>query len=158
MTTDLLTAEALRPEIELQGFELVDLQLAGSAARRLVRIRIDVPGGGSPGHGVTTDDCRRVSRALEQILEGQGAVGPAWTIEVSSPGIERPIRYVDHWRRYVGQQVKIKAAGVSGRQVATIVSVEGDDRVVVDISGQRQTLPLDTIKEATLVVDWSSFG
>ena len=77
------------------------------------------------------------------------------SLEVSSPGIERPIRWPEHWRRYVGSRVRIRAAGVSGRPVATIQDVPDEAHVTLDIErlGAR-TLALDDIKEATLVVDW----
>jgi ribosome maturation factor RimP len=64
VTPPLLTPDALRATVASLGFELVDVRVGGSSARRVVRIRIDVPGGGQPGLGVTSSDCQRVSRAL----------------------------------------------------------------------------------------------
>lgn len=158
MTDDLLAPTQLRGIIEELGFELVDVRASGPANRRLVRIRIDVPGGGRPGHGVSTDDCRVVSRALEQRIEAAGLVGPQWTMEVSSPGIERPIRFVEHWRRYVGRDVRLKAAGVAGTPTARIVAVPDDEHVEVAIGGESRTIALAAIKDATLVMDWSLYG
>lgn len=158
MTEDLLSPEALRSAVDELGYELVDVQAAGPASRRVIRIRIDVPGGGRPGAGVTTDDCQRVSRALEASLEEAGAVGPQYTLEVSSPGIERPVRFVEHWQRYVGREVRVKAAGITGRPTARIEAVPDDRHVELMIGGERRTLPLAAIREATLVVDWSALG
>ena len=158
MTDDPLSPEAFRAMVHELGFELVDLRAAGPASRRVIRLRIDVPGGGRPGAGVTTHDCQRVSRALEASLEATGAVGPEYTLEVSSPGIERPVRFVEHWRRYVGREVRLKAAGVSGRVTARIEAVPDDRHVELVIGGERRTLPLEAIREATLVVDWSALG
>jgi ribosome maturation factor RimP len=154
----LLEPLALAPAIAALGFELVDVRIAGTPARRVVRIRIDVPGGGRPGHGVTTDDCRRVSRELEAQLEAAGAVAAQWELEVSSPGIERPVRFAEHWRRYVGRSVRLKAEGVRGKATATIVAVPDDGHVALDLDGTTVTLPLEAIREATLVVDWSTIG
>jgi len=123
-----------------------------------VQVRMDVPGGGRPGHGVSSDDCRRVSRELEARLEGAGAVAAEWVLEVSSPGIERPVRFVSHWRRYVGRSVRLKAAGVKGKPTATIIAVPDDAHVALNIDGSVETLPLEAIREATLVVDWSTYG
>lgn len=158
VTADPLSPEALRAAVAGLGFELVDVRIAGPASRPVVRLRIDVPGGGRPGAGVTTDDCHRVSRALEASLEGAGAVGSSYVLEVSSPGIERPVRFVEHWRRYVGHDVRLKATGVSGRPVARIVAVPDDGHVELAIGAERRTLPLEAIREATLVVDWSTLG
>ena len=156
MTATPLTAEALRAAVSELGYELVDVQLTGPAARRVVKLRIDRPGGSTPGQGVTSDDCQRVSRAIERDLEGAGAVGPAWHLEVSSPGIERPVRFVEHWRRYVGRQVRLRARELGGTPVASIVAVPDDAHVTLNIGGSEKTMPLDAIREATLVVDWSS--
>lgn len=158
MTTVDLTPEALRAAVDDLGFELVDVRIAGSATRRIVRLRIDVPGGGSRGHGITSGDCERVSRALEQLLEGAGLVSASWTLEVSSPGIERPVRFVEHWRRYVGRTVRIKATGFSGSTIARIVAVPDELHVSLELGGAPVTLSLESIKEATLVVDWSTAG
>ncbi len=158
MTTTDLSPEALRAAVDDLGFELVDVRVAGSASGRIVRLRIDVPGGGRRGHGITSSDCELVSRALEQRLQAAGVVGPAWTLEVSSPGVERPIRFVEHWRRYVGRSIRIKAAGVAGRATARIVAVPDEVHVMLELGGATVTLPLDAIREATLVVDWSIAG
>lgn len=158
MTDDLLSPEALRAAVQELGYELVDVQATGPASRRVIRIRIDVPGGGRPGAGVTTDDCQRVSRALEGTLEATGAVESAYTLEVSSPGVERPVRFVEHWQRYVGREVRLRAAGVPGRPTARIVAVPDARQVELEIGGERRTLPLEAIREATLVVDWSALG
>jgi ribosome maturation factor RimP len=158
VTPPLLTPDVLRPTIAALGFELVDVRVGGSTSRRVVRIRIDVPGGGQPGHGVTSSDCQRVSRALEEALEAAGAVGPQWELEVSSPGIERPVRFLEHWQRYVGREIRLKAMGVPGVRTARIMAVPDAAHVTLDMGGETATLALEAIKEATLVHDWSRQG
>lgn len=158
MTADLPTPEALRATVARLGYELVDARVSGPGARPTIRLRIDVPGGGSPGAGVTTDDCARVSRALEAELESAGVVGPRYTIEVSSPGIERPVRFAEHWRRYTGREVRVKARGVAGTVTARIAGVPDDDHVDLVIDGVEQRISLDAVRQATLVVDWSALG
>lgn len=158
VSQSLLEPASLAAIVESLGFELVDVRLAGAGARRVARLRIDVPGGGTPGHGVTTDDCRRVSRELATRLEAAGEVAAQWELEVSSPGIERPVRFASHWRRYVGRAVRLKAAGVRGKATATIVGVPDDAHVALEMDGALVTLPLEAIREATLVVDWSTYG
>lgn len=158
MTPPLLTTDVLRETIAGLGFELVDVRVGGSTSKRVVRIRMDVPGGGRPGHGVTSSDCQHVSRTLEAALEAAGAVGPQWELEVSSPGIERPVRFPEHWQRYVGREVRLKAMGVPGVRKARIVAVPDAAHVTLDMGGETATLALETIREATLVHDWSRQG
>jgi len=148
------SAEALRAVIEPLGYELVEVERSGSPSSRQLRLRIDHLGGSVPGAGVTTDDCRRVSRALEDagVLAGDEA------LEVSSPGIERPVRFPDHWRRYVGREVRLKAAGVPGTVTARIAAVPDDQHVAVVIGQEHRTLPLEAVRRATLVVDWTAIG
>lgn len=145
----------LRDEVDRLGFELVDVRVGGPPHRRRLAVRIDRPGS-SPGAGVTSEDCTLVTRALlawfpaaqpGEVLEG---------IEVSSPGIERPVRWIEHWRRYIGSRVRIRATGVPGRRVGVIVAVPDATHVVVMVEdlGER-TLALDDIQEAVLVVDWT---
>lgn len=158
MTPPLLTTDVLRETIAGLGFELVDVRVGGSTSKRVIRIRMDVPGGGRPGHGVTSSDCQHVSRTLEAALEAAGAVGPQWELEVSSPGIERPVRFPEHWQRYVGREVRLKAMGVPGVRKARIVAVPDAAHVTLDMGGETATLALEAIREATLVHDWSRQG
>ncbi len=158
MSQDPLSLSALQQAIAELGFELVDAEIAGRADRRVIRLRIDLPGGSQPGAGVTTEDCQRVSRALEADWEARGVVGPNYALEVSSPGIERPVRFVEHWRRYIGHQVRFKATGLSGTRTGRIVGVPDDQQVELEMGTTRQVIALADIKRATLVVDWSAIG
>ncbi|HEX9893643.1 MAG TPA: ribosome maturation factor RimP [Gemmatimonadales bacterium] len=144
----------LRDEVARLGFELVDVRIGGPPHRRSVRLRIDRPGS-RPGAGVTSDDCALVSRALQAWFTSAEPRETVETMEVSSPGIERPIRWPEHWRRFVGSRVRVRVAGLAGRPVATIQDVPDDQHVILDLErlGPR-TLALDDIREATLVVDW----
>ena len=158
VTSNPLTPEALRAAVDELGYELVDVQISGPASRRAVRLRIDRPGGSLPGAGVTSDDCQRVSRAMERRLEESSVVAATWTLEVSSPGIERPLRFIEHWRRHVGRAVRLKATGVTGSPTAQVVAVPDDTHVTVAFGGDVLTLSLEAIREATLVVDWSTLS
>ncbi|HRP08596.1 MAG TPA: hypothetical protein PLL69_08910 [Gemmatimonadales bacterium] len=158
MNSDPMPIERLQQLVAGQGFELVDAEQVGPATRRVIRLRIDRAGGSEPGAGVTTEDCRQVSRLVEAELEREGAVGPRYELEVSSPGIERPVRFAGHWRRYLGRDVKLKAAGVKGIPVATIVGVPDDEHVELEIGGERRLMAMSEVRRATLVVDWSKLG
>jgi len=145
----------LRDQVARLGYELVDARLAGPRGRRSVRLRIDRPGS-LPGAGVTSEDCTLVTRALLRWFAEEVPEVAVDTFEVSSPGIERPVRWPEHWRRYVGQRVRVRAAGLPGRMVGVIREVPDEAQVVVEFEGiGPRTLAFADIAEATLVADWS---
>src|SRR5260370_40867700 len=111
--------EAFRTRLEALGFDLADLRIGGTPNRPLVQVRIDCP-----PRNVTVEDCSRVSRALEQWLDADGAgpLGNRYVLEVSSPGIERPVRWHRHWTQFVGRDVTVKLAGM-GRVRGSIGAV-----------------------------------
>jgi len=149
--------DPVRQQLAELGFELVDLRRSGSTQHPLLQVRIDRPDS-SPGHGVTAEDCVRVSRALERFLETRGAVGPRYVLQVSSPGLERPVVYPDHWRRFTGREVRIKGR-YSARSPAVILAVPDDDHVMLRFKdGIEAAVPLSDIKEATLLYDWGLGG
>ena len=83
------------------GYELVTVDWGGSKRRPLLRIRVDRPEE-APEVGITVDDCARVSRALEEHLEGKEAVPERYVLEVSSPGVDRPLVRPRDWQRFAG--------------------------------------------------------
>lgn len=158
--TDLLE-ERLVPHVRAfvaaMGYELADLRRRGSATRVILQVRIDRPDA-APGRGITVDECAEVSRALEAWLEDSGLVGPRYVLEVSSPGIERPLRWREHWVRFVGRDVRVRLAGI-GRVTATIVRVlEDRDAVELRIAGRDEVVSVElaSVANATLAVDWGS--
>jgi ribosome maturation factor RimP len=144
MLTDNLV-EAFRTRVEQLGFDLADLRIGGTPNRPLVQVRID-----SPPRNVTVEDCSRVSRALEQWLDAGGPLGNRYVLEVSSPGIERPVRWHRHWVQFVGRDVNVKLAGI-GRVRARIVSVPTAETVVLEPEGRPAVeYRLAELKEARL--------
>lgn len=140
------------------ALELVDVRQGGGAGRPVLRVRVDLPDA-RPGHGITLDQCAALSRSLEHALEEAGAVGPRYVLEVSSPGVERPVRWPEHWRRYRGRGVRVSAAGLGKRVTAVIADVPDDDHVVLRRpDGREVTVSLADVREATLVVDWTAIG
>ncbi|HEY2825759.1 MAG TPA: hypothetical protein VGI83_09460 [Gemmatimonadales bacterium] len=148
--------DEVRVRLGALGYELVDLRRGGSRTRVLIQLRIDRKDG-TPG-GVTVDDCAAVSRGLEPWLETVG-LGPRYVLEVSSPGIERPVRWREHWERFAGRDVHVRLRG-RGRIRATIVRFEpgaGAGAVVLRPRGEADevTVPLPEARDATLAVDWT---
>src|ERR1041384_1072437 len=104
--------EGLKREIETRvaalGFELVDLETAGAKTRPILRLRIDLPDGSTPGQGVTVADCARVSRDVESFLDERGEVGERYVLEVSSPGLERPLVKRGDYERFADKEVMVQ--------------------------------------------------
>jgi ribosome maturation factor RimP len=148
----------IRDHVAGLGFELVDLRRTGTIQRPILQVRVDRPDS-RPGQGVTAEDCAGISRSLERFLESRAMVGPRYVLEVSSPGLERPLRWPEHWRRFVGQRARVRAQALGGRRVVQIVAVPDDRHVVVrGDDGGETTLLLDEVAEANLVVDWGTIG
>jgi ribosome maturation factor RimP len=153
MSVDALLAP-IRDHIAGLGFELVDLRRVGTLQRPILQVRVDRPDS-RPGQGITADDCAGISRSLERFLESSAMVGPRYVLEVSSPGIERPLRWPAHWRRFVGQRARVRAEALGGgRREVEIVAVPDDGHVTLrPLDGAEVTLPLDGISEARLVAE-----
>ena len=157
MSADALLAP-IRDHVAGLGFELVDLRRTGTLQRPILQLRVDRPDS-RPGQGVTADDCAAISRSLERFLESRAMVGPRYVLEVSSPGLERPLRCPEHWRRFVGRQARIRAESLPGRSRFEILAVPDDERVVLRREdGSEITLPFEEIRDATLVADVELFG
>jgi ribosome maturation factor RimP len=157
-----MSADALlvpiRDHVAGLGFELVDLRRTGTLQRPILQVRVDRPDS-RPGQGVTADDCATISRSLERFLESRAMVGPRYVLEVSSPGLERPLRWPEHWRRFVGRRARVRGDQLSGRERVEIIGVLNDDQVVLRREdGSEVILALDQIREATLVSDLDAFG
>ena len=151
--------EGLEREIESRieglGFELVDLEHVGSKARPILRIRIDRP---ESDAGVTLDDCSRVSRELETYLDDNSQLGERYVLEVSSPGVERPLVKPRDYQRFAGKEVAIKtseAIGDLGKRVEGVLrGIDEKGVVALDVNGQTVEVPRDQIKKAHLVYRW----
>jgi ribosome maturation factor RimP len=157
MSADALLS-SIRDHITSLGFELVDLRRTGTLQRPILQVRVDRPDS-RPGHGVTADDCATISRSLERFLESRAMVGSRYVLEVSSPGLERPLRWPEQWRRFVGRQARIRAATLPGRSRVEIIAVPDADHVMVRLEGGSElTLAFDAIRDATLIDDSEFFS
>ena len=146
--------EQFRARLEPLGLELADLKIGGTSRRPLVQVRIEWPP--DAARGVSVDDCARASRALEAWLdEAEGTLlGPHYVLEVSSPGLDRPLRWHRHWVQFVGREVQATVAGL-GRVRARIVAVPDEGSVVLEPQGREpRQVRLGDVKDARLAVDW----
>ncbi|MGH7567756.1 MAG: ribosome maturation factor RimP [Gemmatimonadales bacterium] len=150
--------EAFRVRVEAMGFELADLKIGGTPNRPLVQVRIDWPALDAvpalPPRRVSVEDCARASRALEAWLDEARPLGSRYMLEVSSPGLERPLRWPRHWARFVGREVHVKLRGL-GRVRARIVAVPDEETVVLEPQGgDAKSYRIGELGEARLAVDW----
>lgn len=160
MDIDALEQE-LEAEIERIGFEFVDLERSGSKTRPVLRIRIDKPGS-EPGRGVTIEDCTAVSRALETYLEDRTSVGERYVLEVSSPGIERPLVKRRDFERFSGKEIAVKtktSIGEHGKRVEGVLlgiqDAGGREQVRLELPTQEIVeISRDDIVRANLVFRW----
>jgi len=148
--------------LEVMGFELVDVRWGGSARRPQLRIRIDRPDS-TAGDGVAVDDCARVSRALESWLDDHEGMPERYVLEVSSPGVDRPLMRERDFQRFRGEQVAIKGhdvlAGRARRLEGELLGLEegeGEDGAVRLrlADGDEVSIPRAEIAGANLVFTW----
>lgn len=136
----------LEPTVEAMGYELIEVELRLSPKRSLVRLYID----GSDG--IDLSDCERVSHQASGLLDLEDPLPGAYTLEVSSPGLDRPLVKVSHFRRFIGKRVKVRTAlPIEGRRNFTGYLVKvGDDSIEVDVDDRRWRLTLADIERARL--------
>jgi len=139
--------ELLEPGAQALGFEVLAVELVGSGGSTTLRVYIDSP------TGVTVDDCARVSHQLSTILDIEDPVPNRYALEVSSPGLDRPLSKRQHFERVIGREVKVRTQHyVEGRRRFTgVLQQVTDDAVVVDVDGEPYDLPFEDIEKARLV-------
>ena len=141
-------------ELDSLGFDLVELRRSGTRTRPVLDVRIDR----REGEKVTVDDCARASRAIEARLDAGEVFGGKYVLEVSSTGVERPLRTAADWQRFVGRRARLTSAAVNGMVEGEIVGLEDDAgravAVVRDDKGVTHRAPVDGIREARLVFHW----
>lgn len=127
----------LEPQLKDLGYELVEVEIAQQGHRISFRVFIDKP------EGITLDDCQAVSQFLSPVLDAVDALPGSYTLEVSSPGFDRPVRKPQDFERFAGERIKLKSVTpVEGRKQFKgvlkgyrdgLVSVEVDDGRVFEI-------------------------
>jgi ribosome maturation factor RimP len=145
----------VRGVIEFAGMELVHLEMRHEAGGQVLRLYIDKEG------GVTLDDCARVSRQVSAQLDSEDPIPGRYTLEVSSPGLDRPLTSEKDFARFAGRQVKVTTVvplegrrNFAGRLVGLADAIV---RVVLE-DGQEVGIPKDQIAKARLVADHEQVG
>lgn len=154
----------LEARVAALGFDLVEVEWAGSARRPIVRLRVDRPDSVPGETGITVDECAVVSRGLEAWLDEHPAMPEKYVLEVSSPGVERPLTREGDFRRFAGERVALKGdsplAGRARRLEGTLLEPpgEGDGSPIVRLrldNGDEVDIPRADISRAHLVYSWN---
>lgn len=139
------------PVAQSEGLEIVDIEYRRERAGMVLRLFVDR----ADSSGVTLDELTMVSRQLSDLLDVHDVVPGAYVLEVSSPGINRRLRRPDHFRRYVGQQIRVRTAvPVGERKVFTgrLAGVSAEGIEVEDAHGAHY-IPFPQIAQANLEID-----
>jgi len=139
------------PVVAGQGYELVEVEWKNEAGW-ILRVFIDKPVG-----GVSLEDCATVSRELSAVLDVADTIGPAYSLEVSSPGLNRPLRKESDFARFIGKKAKIRTrrpVGDTRRNFSgTLVSV-AEGKVKIDVGDQVCEVPVSDVEKANLVYEF----
>ncbi len=151
--------------LERMGFELVEAGWVGSPKRPILRIRMDLPDSVPGKGGVSVAQCAAVSRALELWLDDHPGIPERYVLEVSSPGVDRPLTRERDWVRFRGQIVRVKGKNLPGgrgnRLEGELLGLEDGDggevaAAILLEGGERVRIPLNRVEGAHLVYRWES--
>lgn len=143
------------PLIAAEGLELIDLEFVREHNEWILRLFIDAPGG-----KVGVDECQKASAAVDTALDVENFIAQAYSLEVSSPGLNRPLKKPEHFQKVVGQKVRIKTFGPLGEPPRKnfLGSLKGlaEGAVIVEVEGAGPfTIPLKDIAKANLEFEFS---
>jgi len=137
------------PHLEANGYELVEVEMTNQFGQRVLRIFVD-----KPGVGFTLEDCTKVTHLVNPLLDDDEALGEQYMLEVSSPGIDRPLRRPDHFVRYAEERVAVRLethAPVDGRKKfkGTLTGFESGV-IRLECDGQPHEVSIDNLKRANI--------
>ncbi|MBU8974837.1 ribosome maturation factor RimP [Lysobacter sp. FW306-1B-D06B] len=158
-------ANLLAPTVASLGVELLGAEYLAAPGNAVLRLYIDVPADRAVGEdgqprSVTIDDCEAVSREVSAQLDVEDPISSQYTLEVSSPGIDRPLFTLGHYERFAGETAKVamKLPQDGRRRLqGQIARVDGDNVVFV-LDGNEFVVPFGNIDKARLVPDWAALG
>jgi ribosome maturation factor RimP len=139
----------IEPTIDAMGYELVRVQIQGNR-RQTLQIMADR----KDGAGMTVDDCSDISHAVSAVLDVEDPIPGAYNLEVSSPGIDRPLTRAKDFVAWAGFECKLEAKGlVAGRKrfSGQLLGMDGSD-VLLKVEGEDHRIPLEAISKAKLVL------
>jgi ribosome maturation factor RimP len=146
-------AELIEPVVDRAGLELVDVSFARERGRRVLRVVLDRDG------GVDLDTISEISERISRRLDLERFDPGPYALEVTSPGLERPLRRPDHFRRSLGEQVRMKVVMEHGSDVVTHrgTLVDADDEgIQLLTSAGELRIPYARVRSARTVIDWAA--
>jgi ribosome maturation factor RimP len=140
----------IEPAVEAVGFEFVGLEYVAQGRNSVLRIFIDSE------QGITVDDCATVSRQVSGVLDVEDPISGHYNLEVSSPGLDRPLFKLTHFERFVGQEIKLRAhSAVNGRRnFRGLLKAVVGDTIVMLADGQEFSISHSNVEKANLVPDF----
>ncbi len=141
--------ELLQPVVVGLGYELWELEYAARSGSALLRLYID------SASGISLDDCERVSRAVSEAMDASDPIDGHYTLEVSSPGLDRVLRTAEHFARFNGEQVRVETVmPVNGRKrFAGRLKDVGEGQITLEMDGSVVKLPIDGIHKARVALE-----
>ena len=141
--------EIIKPVLDEMGIELVDLQILGSGGRTILRVFIDQQ------DGITLDQCTLASREIADILDRKDPIKNRFTLEVSSPGLDRPLKTKRDFERNLKKLVKVKYKnGDKSSRVKGIIVKVDDLALILEREQEEITISLDNIELAKLIIEF----
>lgn len=140
----------LEPVVNQLGYELVRVLTIGQKNPTL-QIMIDR----LDGQNITVDDCATASRAVSEVLDEKDPIPDQYSLELSSPGLDRPLTKIEHFNRFAGFEAKIETSiAVEGRKrfKGKLLAVDADNNISLDMEGTEYSLPFDDISKAKLII------
>ena len=141
-----------------RGLEVWDIQSRRESGGHVVRVFIDRPGpSATPDDSVSIEDCAEVNRELGTILDVEDPLPFTYTLEVSSPGLDRPLRTIDDYRRFAGRLAKVVTSEPVDKQKAfegRLRGVDNDDVLLEAPNGRLHRLPLRLVTRGRLEVEF----
>lgn len=139
--------QEIEPHLQEQGYELVELEYVMQGHRPILRVYIDKSGG-----GITLDDCTAVSEVLSPALDTSEIISDHYILEVSSPGIDRPLRKPEDFQRFAGEEIRLQAeTPTEGRKrFSGILRGIKDGLIEVECEGRTYQVHLENLKKANL--------
>ena len=143
--------ELLEPMIEAIGYELIMVELVGTGSKTL-RVYIDSPG------GIVLDDCETVSRQVSALLDVDDPIAGDYTLEISSPGLDRPLAKPEHFRLAEGNIVRIRMlrSHLGRRNFTGLLKYVSGEGAVVEVDGEEYELAYNDMDRARLVSEFES--
>jgi ribosome maturation factor RimP len=135
-----------------EGFELVDVELVSDRGRAILRLYIDTVPPGTKERGVTVDHCSHVSRVVGDLLDVEDVIDGEYSLEVSSPGLFRPLTKPEHYERALGERIKVKTfEKLDGRKVFVgVLRRHEKGLLTIDVDGSEFNVPVDRVAKANL--------